>query len=348
MRAMAFERHGGVDVLQLMDLPKPAIEDDEVLVQVKACGLNHLDLWVRSGLPTKIPMPHIGGCETTGIVAAVGKNAKNAAVGQKTAVGQRVLIAPGQCSPDSDWANRGIDSCADDYHIQGYQTQGGFAEFTKTKYWNALPISEAWSFVEWAATPLTFVTAWNMLHTKARIQANDQVVVFGASSGVGTAGIQIAKAAQARVLAVAGSDEKLKKAEQLGADVLLNYNTQDIAKEVKSRTGGRGADIVFEHVGAAVWQQALRCLGKNGRLVTCGATTGSKVEVDLRFFFTQQHAILGAYMGARCELLQCLRLLERRVFQPVVDSVYPLEKLAEAQTRMERREMFGKIVVTCP
>src|SRR5262249_12789231 len=153
-------------------------------------------------------------------------------------VGQRVLISPGQCSPNSEWCNRGIDSCADDYHIQGYQTQGGFAEYAKAKHWDIIPISEAWSFSDWAAVPLTFVTAWNMLHTKARIQPNDQVVVFGASSGVGTAAIQIAKAAEARVLAVAGSDEKLKKAEQLGADILINYNTQDIAKEVKAKTGG--------------------------------------------------------------------------------------------------------------
>jgi len=340
MRAMAFAQPGGIEVLQLMDLPRPTLEDDEVLVEVKACGLNHLDLWVRSGLPTKIPMPHIGGCEVAGVVAEVGKRVTT------HKVGQRVLISPGQCTPSSDWFNRGIDSCAEDYHIHGYQTQGGFAEFSKAKHWDVLPISEAWSFAEWAAVPLTFVTAWNMLHTKARIEPNDEVVVFGASSGVGTAAIQIAKAAGARVLAIAGSEDKLKKAAQLGADALINYSTQDIAKEVKQLTGGKGADIVFEHVGAAVWQQALKCLGKNGRLVTCGATTGSKVEVDLRFFFTQQHAILGAYMGSRHELLHCLKLIDKRVFQPVVDSVFPLDKLQDAQRRMERREMFGKIVVT--
>jgi NADPH:quinone reductase-like Zn-dependent oxidoreductase len=340
MRAMAFTQPGGVEVLQMMDLPKPEIEEHEVLVQVKACALNHLDLWVRQGLPAKITMPHIGGCETAGVVAEVGKKVKN------LTVGQRVLISPGQCSLDSEWYNRGVDSCAEDYIIQGYQTQGGFAEYTKARAVDAIPISEAWSFVEWAAVPLTFVTAWNMLHTKARIQPNDEVVVFGASSGVGTAAIQIAKAAGAHVFAVAGSEEKLKKAAQLGADVLLNYNTQELGKEVRSRTNGRGADIVFEHVGAAVWQQAMKCLGKNGRLVTCGATTGPKVEIDLRFFFTQQIAILGAYMGARHELLQCMRLIERRVFQPVVDSTFPLDKLREAQERMAKREMFGKIVVT--
>ncbi|MFN4258250.1 MAG: zinc-binding dehydrogenase [Gemmataceae bacterium] len=340
MRAMAFAQPGGVEVLQLMDLPIPTLDDDEVLVQVKACGLNHLDIWVRKGLPIQIPMPHIGGCEATGIVSDVGRKVT------QVKPGQHVLIAPGQADPSSEWCNRNLDSCADDYHIHGYQTQGGFAEFTKAKAWDVLPISTAWSFVEWAAVPLTFVTAWNMLHHKAQIQPNDTVVIIGASSGVGTAGIQIAKAAQARVFAVAGSDEKLRKAEELGADVLLNYNTHDIGKEVRRQTDGKGADIVFEHVGAAIWAQALKCLGKNGRLVTCGATTGSKVEIDLRFFFTQQHAILGAYMGSRHELKQCLRLIEQRVFRPVVDSVFPLEKLAEAQHRMESREMFGKIVIT--
>lgn len=340
MKAMAFEKPGGVEVLELMDLPAPAIDDDEVLVEVKACALNHLDLWVRQGLPTKITMPHIGGCETAGIVKEVGKKVKD------FTPGQRVLISPGQSCNTCDWCNQSLDSCCDQYRIQGYQTNGGFAELTKARASDLIPISEAWSFTEWAAVPLTFVTAWNMLHSRARLQPNDNVVVFGASSGVGTAAIQIARFAGARVLAIAGNDDKLRKAEQLGADVLINYNTQDIAKEVKSKTAGKGADIVVEHVGAAVWQQAMKCLGKNGRLVTCGATTGPKVEIDLRYFFTQQHCVLGAYMGSRHELLQCVRLIERRIFQPVVDSVFPLAKLREAQERMEKREMFGKIVVT--
>jgi NADPH:quinone reductase-like Zn-dependent oxidoreductase len=340
MRAMAFAQPGGLDVLQLVDLPKPTLDDDEVLVQVKACALNHLDVWVRKGLPTKIPMPHIGGCETAGVVAEVGKRV------QGWQVGQRVLISPGQSCLACDWCAQGIDSCCEQYRVAGYQTQGGFAEFTKTRACDLFAISEAWSFAEWSAIPLTFLTAWNMLHNKARIQANDQVVVFGASSGVGVAAIQIARLAGARIFAVAGSDDKLRKAEELGAHELLNYNTQDLAKEVKARTGGRGADIVFEHVGAAVWQQASRCLGRNGRIVTCGATTGPKVEIDLRFFFSQQHAVLGAYMGGRHDLMQCLKLVERRIFRPIVDSVFPLEQLRAAQERMEKREMFGKIVVT--
>lgn len=340
MRAMAFAQPGGPDVVQMLDLPKPAPEDDEVLVQVKACALNHLDVWVRMGLPTKIPMPHIGGCEITGIVEEVGKKVRG------FQPGQRVVISPGQSCMHCHWCNQGLDSCCEEYHIIGYQTQGGFAEYAKARAVDVLPISEAWSFVEWSAVPLTFVTAWNMLHEKARVQPNDEVVVFGASSGVGTAAIQIAKQAGARVFAVAGNEDKLRQAEQLGADVLLNYNQQEVAKEVRGKTGGRGADIVIEHIGSAVWQQATRCLGRNGRLVTCGATTGSKVEIDLRFFFSQQHCVLGAYMGSRHGLMQCLRLIEKRVFQPVVDSVFPLEKLREAQERMEKREMFGKIVIT--
>jgi NADPH:quinone reductase-like Zn-dependent oxidoreductase len=324
----------------MMDLPAPEPDDDEVVVEVKACGLNHLDVWVRKGLPTKIPMPHIGGCEVAGVVSQLGRRVRS------FQLGQHVLISPGQSCNQCEWCCQGQESCCEQYHIIGYQTQGGFAEYAKARACDLIPISEAWSFAEWAAVPLTFVTAWNMLHHRAGIRPNDEVVVFGASSGVGTAAIQIAKAAQAHVFAVAGSEEKLRRAEQLGADVLLNYNTQDIAKEVRSRTAGHGADIVFEHVGSAVWQQALKCLGRNGRLVTCGATTGSKVEIDLRFFFTQQHCIIGAYMGGRHDLLQALRLVERRIFQPVVDSVFPLEKLREAQERMEKREMFGKIVVT--
>ncbi len=339
MRAVVFEQPGDLDVLKLVQLPEPQIGDDEVLVQVKACALNHLDLWVRQGLPTKITMPHVGGCETAGIIAKAGGRVKG------LSVGQRVLISPGQSCMQCQWCNQSLDSLCADYRIQGYQTQGGFAEYTAARASDVLPISDAWSFAEWAAVPLTFVTAWNMLHHRAGIRAGDDVLIMGASSGVGVAGIQIARHAGARVFAIAGDDDKLKKAEELGADALINYSTQDIAKEVRRLTDGRGVDIVFEHVGSAVWQAALKSLAKNGRIVTCGATTGPKVEIDLRFFFTQQIAIAGAYMGSRSELLQCMKLIERRVFRPVVDSVYPLEKTREAQERMHKREMFGKIVV---
>lgn len=340
MRAMAFARHGGPEVLELMDLPTPAIADDEVLVQVKACALNHLDVWVRKGIGTKIPMPHIGGCETAGVVVEVGSRVR------QVRVGDRVLISPGQSCGRCSWCNQSLDSLCPEFIIAGHQTQGGFAEYAKAREWDVIPISEAWSFAEWAAIPLTFVTAWNMLHHRAQLRAGDTVLIMGAASGVGVAGIQIARHAGARVIAVAGSDDKLRKAAELGAEVLINYETSDIAKAVREATNGEGVDIVFEHVGAAQWVSALKCLRKNGRLVTCGATTGPKVEIDLRFFFTQQLVVTGAYMGSRSELLRCLDLVERRVFRPVVDTVFPLEELRKAQERMEQRALCGKLVVT--
>ena len=339
MRAAAFEKPGDASVVKLMDLPVPEIAADEVLVQVKACALNHLDIWVRQGLRPDIPMPHIGGCETAGVVSKVGSQVKS------YTPGQRVLISPGQSCMQCESCNQSLDSNCPQFHVQGYQTQGGFAEYTKARACDLIPISEAWSFAEWAAIPLTFVTSWNMLHHRAALKAGEDVLVIGASSGVGVAAIQIAKHAGARVFGVAGSDEKLSKAKELGADYTLNYNTTDVAKEVKRITNGRGVDVVFEHVGQAIWATAMKSLARNGRLVTCGATTGPKVELDLRFFFSQQLSVSGTYMGARSELLQCIKLVERKVFRPVVDSIFPLEKTREAQEKMERREMFGKIVV---
>ncbi|GBD36564.1 Crotonyl-CoA reductase [bacterium HR36] len=340
MKAVIFEQHGGPEVLQVRDVPMPTLEEDEVLVEVRACALNHLDIWVRQGLPGVAPMPHIGGCEVVGVVAAMGPKVNG------LQVGQRVLIAPGLLPRQvSDWTTAGLDHLDPDYRIHGYQTQGGLAEFSKARACDVIPISEAWPWEEWAAVPLTFLTAWNMLIRRAGLQPGDDVLVMGASGGVGVAAIQIAKYAGARVFAVAGGPGKCKKAEQLGADYVLDYTKQDIASEVRKITNGRGVDIVFEHVGAALWSAALKSLARNGRLVTCGATTGPRVELDLRFFFTQQLVVTGAYMGSRHDLLTVLRLVERRELRPVVDSVFSLEQTRQAQEYMEQRRMFGKIVV---
>jgi NADPH:quinone reductase-like Zn-dependent oxidoreductase len=339
MRAVVFRETGGLDKLELIDLPEPELAEDEVLVQVKACALNHLDVWVRKGLPTPIPMPHIGGCEVAGIVRGVGRGVRD------WKVGQRVLVSPGQACMRCEWCAQGLDNLCQEFRIHGYQTQGGLAEFTKARSRDLLAISDAWSFAEWSAVPLTFVTAWNMLHERCALKPGDDVLVMGASSGVGVAAIQIAKHAGARVLAVTGSDEKCRRALDLGADLTLNYLTQDVAKEVKRITNGRGVDIVFEHVGQALWMTAMRCLARNGRLVTCGATTGPKVEIDLRFFFTQQFSVTGAHMGSRADLLTIMKLVERRELRPVVDSIQPLAETRAAQERLEQRLMFGKIVV---
>ena len=232
-----------------------------------------------------------------------------------------------------------------EFRIHGLQVQGGLAEFTKARAIDLIPIGEAWSFAEWAAIPLVFLTAWHMLFRKVGLKPGDDVLVHAAGSGVGSAAIQIARLAGARVFATAGSDAKVELARELGADHAINYNTDNFADEVMKLTNKRGVDIVFEHVGESVWKDSLRCLARNGRLVTCGATSGPVVNLDLRFFFMRQLTVTGAYMGSRDELLQVVKLVERRELRPVVDVVMPLSEAREAQRRMANREHFGKIVL---
>lgn len=339
MRAMTFSRHGDTSVIEAQDLSVPEPADGEVLVRVKACSLNHLDLWVRKGLPARIPMPHIGGSDIAGIVEKLGPGAHG------VVVGQRVVVSPALSCGQCDWCTRGDDSLCPDFKVVGFQTQGGLAEFTVARARDLIPISDAWSFAEWSAVPLVFLTAWHMLFRQAKLQPGEDVLVQAAGSGVGSAAIQIAKLAGARVIATAGSAAKLNLALELGADFVVNYSTGSFAKEVRTFTGGRGVNVVVEHVGESVWKESLSCLARGGRLVTCGATTGPVVSIDLRFVFSRQLSIVGAYMGGRHELLEVLRLVEQRRLRPVIDRIFPLADAAAAQQRMERREQFGKVVL---
>src|SRR5579872_6986609 len=276
MKAVAFARPGGIDVLELIELARPEIGPEEVLVRVRACGMNHLDLWVRQGLPIQIPMPHIGGCEIVGEVAQIGSAVKN------IALGQLVMIAPNQGCGHCRECSRGNDPACAEFSIPGEHSQGGFCEYAKAGMRHIIPLSDSWSPVEWAAAPLTFLTAWSMLHRHGRIAPGDDLLVQGAASGVGSAAIQIAKLAGARVFTTAGNAAKQKLARDLGADVVIDYNQQNFAEVVKRETAGRGVDIVIEHVGQAVWKDSLKCLAHGGRLVTCGATTGPKVRSEER------------------------------------------------------------------
>jgi NADPH:quinone reductase-like Zn-dependent oxidoreductase len=342
MKAMAFARTGGIDVLELLELPVPTMGPDDVLVRVRACGLNHLDLWVREGLPMQIPMPHIGGCETVGEVADFGEQV------QGLSRGQRVMISPAQGCGQCRDCQRGRDPACREFRIPGEHTQGGFCEFAVAQARHIIPLSSTWSPVEWAATPLTFVTAWSMLHRHGRIQPGDDVLVQGAASGVGSAAIQIAKQAGARVFTTASTAPKQQLARHLGADVVIDSSQQSFAEVIKGETRGRGVDIVIEHVGQAVWKDSLKCLAHGGRLVTCGATTGPKVEIDLRFFFIREIEVVGAFMGSRAELDQALQLLDRRQLRPVLDRTFPLEQLREAQQYLADRRQLGKVVIEVP
>jgi NADPH:quinone reductase-like Zn-dependent oxidoreductase len=341
MKAVIFREHGGADKLVYTDMPDLHIGPDEVLVRVRACALNHLDIWVRNGLPgLQIEMPHIGGSDIAGEVARVGEDVK----GLRPA--QRVVISPGICDAWDEYAARGYDSASPSFDLMGLRRQGGYAEFAKAHQKDVLPVSDKLSFEEWAAVPLVFLTAWHMLVTRAALKPGETVLVHAAGSGVGHAGIQIAKLCGASlVITTVGSDEKIPKAEALGADAVINYRRQGFAGKVRELTNDRGVDVIFDHIGPDTWTGNADCLARLGRMVTCGSTSGPSIAVNLRALFSKQCSIIGSYMGGRAELLQVLRLVDQGKLKPIVDSVFPLEKAADAQRKMESRNLFGKIVL---
>jgi len=340
MNAIRFHEHGGSEVLKYEGAPDPKIEAYEVLLKVKACALNHLDLFLRGGVPSwTLATPHIVGSDISGVVAEAGRLAT------RVKPGDRVLLAPGVSCGQCEMCWKGLDSACRSYTLFGVMRDGGYAEYVKTPEANVIPIPADLTFDEAAAVPLVFLTAWHMLMTRAQLKLGEEVLVIGAGSGVGTAAIQLAKLMQARVIAVAGSDSKLDKARALGADEVINHRTQSIADEVKRLTGRRGVDVVVEHVGAVVWDACLESLATYGRLVTCGTTSGENVELNLRLLFGRQRTLLGSFMGGKGELADVLKLVFARKVHAVIDSVFPLREAAAAQQKMEGREFFGKILL---
>ena len=340
MRAVIFSEHGGPEVLRYTEVREPEVGADGVLVRVRACALNHLDLWVRRGLPgITIPMPHIPGSDIAGEVARVGEKVS----GRRP--GERVLLSPGISCGHCVYCLRGDDNFCRQYTLFGYKVDGGYAKFVASPAVNVIPIPANLSFEEAAAIPLVFLTAWHMLITRAQLKPDETVLMLGAGSGVGSAAIQIAKTLGARVIATAGSELKLQKARELGADETLLHSIKHWSKEVKRLTDRRGVDVVVEHVGEVTWQESLASLAVGGRLVTCGATTGYDGKIDLRFLFSRHISILGSYMGRKAELYPVLDLVRRARVRPVIDTVMPLVKAREAHELLEKREQFGKIVL---
>ncbi len=340
MKAVVFHENGGVDTLKYADMEKPKISPYEVLVKVKACALNHLDIWTRQGIPgIEIPMPHISGSDVAGEIAEAGMEVKNFRPGDK------VLIAPGIRCRKCMYCITGNDSMCNSFRIMGFQTQGGYAEYAKAHVDNIIPISNKLSFEEWAAIPLVFLTAWHMLITRGQLKPGEQVLVHAAGSGIGSAAIQIARLAGARVITTARGKEKLEKAKQLGADEVIDYSKENYAERVKQLTNNKGVDLIFEHIGPDTWEKNMQCLAKGGRMVVCGVTSGPSTTVDIRLLFMKHHAILGCYMGSKKELFDVLNLVEIGRLKPVIDTVFPLKDAALAQQRMLNRENFGKIVL---
>jgi NADPH:quinone reductase-like Zn-dependent oxidoreductase len=341
MKAILFHEHGAPDVLKYTDAPEPALRANDVLVRVRACALNHLDLWVRRGLPNvPIPLPHIPGSDVAGEIAKIGADVTNIRVGQKVVLAP--LVSCGKCPA----CLAGLDNHCRQATNLGYMIDGGCAEFARAPEVNCLPYPENLKWEEAAAVPLVFQTAWHMLITRAQLQPGEDVLILGAGSGVGSAAIQIAKFFGARVIATAGSDQKLSKAKELGADHLTNHKTQKIRDEVRRITSKRGVDVVFEHVGTATWEDSLASLAPAGRLVTCGATTGFDAKVDLRFLFSRQLSLLGSYMGTKSELHTVMNLVASGKLKPIVDRVFPLAEAAAAHAYLESGSQFGKVVLT--
>jgi NADPH:quinone reductase-like Zn-dependent oxidoreductase len=339
LKAIRFHEHGGPEVLRFEDAPDPELAAGEVLVRVRACALNHLDLWERRGLPhVSVPMPHISGSDVAGEVAAAAVSG--------VAAGERVMLQPGISCGRCAACLSGLDNECPSYDVLGYlHHPGGYAEYVKVPVQNLVPIPDRVGFVEAAAFPLTFLTAWHMLVTCAQLQRGETVLVLAAGSGVGQAAIQIARLQGAVVIATAGSDEKLERARALGAGEVIDHYRQDIAEEVKRLTNRRGADVVIEHVGAATWSRSVRALARGGRLITCGATTGWNGALDLRALFAKQLTIRGSYMGTKGELMRAAHLFFAGGLTPVIDRTYPLADAAVAQKRLAESAQFGKIVL---
>ncbi len=338
MKAVRIHQFGGPEVLTYEDVPDPQPRKDQVLVRIRACAMNHLDIWVRKGLPG-VKLPHILGSDIAGEVVEVGEYV----AGCKP--DQRVLIAPmhfcGHCAK----CVAGLQNQCREFTVLGNGVDGGDCELIAVPAVNVIPIPDSLDFNQAASVPLVFLTAWHMLVGRAGIRPGQTVLILGAGSGVGTAAIQIAKLFHCRVITTAGDESKLEKARALGADYGINHYHQKISEEVRKITNREGVDIVLEHVGAATWDESLKSLKNAGTLVTCGATTGPGVGLDLRHLFARQLSLLGSYMGTMGELYEVLAHVFAGRLKPVVDRPFPLKEARAAHEYLETSKMFGKVVL---
>jgi NADPH:quinone reductase-like Zn-dependent oxidoreductase len=341
MKALAFHEHGGLDRLRYQDVPDPAIGPADVLVRVRACALNHLDLFVREGLPGfRLPLPFWTGCDIAGEIAQVG-----AAVREVT-VGDRVAVNPNLHCGRCEFCAKGEQSLCVTYGILGEHVHGGLAEYVQVAGDKVLKLPAHVKYEDAAAFILVNMTAWRMLVTQARLRAGEDLLVIGVGGGVSSTAVQIGKLCGARVWVTSSSDDKLARARELGADECINHAREDWARVVWEKTGRRGVDVVLENVGAATWKGSLRALAKGGRLVTCGATSGPIGETDIRVVFWKQVSIIGSTMSSNAEFHDVMRELFRGRLRAIVDTVMPLAEGVDAQRRLAEGKQFGKIVLT--
>ena len=338
MKAVRIHEFGGPEVLRYEDVSDPQPRKDQVLIRVKACALNHLDIWVRKGFPG-VSLPHILGSDIAGEIVAVGDYLTG------FTPGQRVLLAPMHFCNRCAKCVAGLQNQCREFTVLGNGVDGGYCELIAVPAVNVIPIPDSLDFDQAASLPLVFLTAWHMLVGRAGIRLGQTVLVLGAGSGVGIAAIQIAKMFHARVITTAGDEKKLEKARALGADYGINHYQQKISQEVRKITNKEGVDIVVEHVGVATWEESMKSLKPGGAIVTCGATTGPNVAFDLRFLFSRQLSMLGSYMGTMGELHDVLSHVFAGRLKPVVDRTFPLKEARAAHEYLEASQMFGKVVL---
>ena len=339
MKALYYDEQKGYEGIKTGDLPAPEITDTEVLVRVKAFSLNHLDVWVMGGnYPVKVPLPHIFGSDSAGIAEQVGSQVKH------VNVGDGVIVFPGLSCGHCEKCLRGRDNECNSFTLIGTGVDGASAEFVKAPGINIFKKPEGLTFEEAAGIGITYTTAWNSLVLRAGIGQGDTVVVHGASSGAGSALIQVAKLFHGKIITTVGDDWKIEKAHELGADFIVNHKKEDLAQAIKRITKGELADIVVDHVGAATFNTSLSCLKRGGRLVTFGSTTGDELPLSLRYVFGKNITIHGVYVGPRAAFGQVLGLFPKHL-RTVVDSVFEFQDVRKAYEKLLSRQFFGKIVV---
>lgn len=341
MYAVRYHQFGGIEELRYEEVPTPRPGPGEVAVRVGACGVNQVDLLSRLGLtPFKTPVPHVSGSDVAGEVSELGPGVGG------IERGTRVVVLPTLSCGACEMCRRGEDNMCLKGGIFGIMSDGGYAQYTIAPARNILPLPDTLEVVDAAAMAIVGSTAWHMLVERARLRQAEDLLVVAAGSGIGAMAVQIGKLSGARVIATAGSPAKLDKLKALGADFVVDHSRPNWSQEVRRITARRGVDLVFEHVGAATWEESLQSLTRNGRLVTCGGHTGFNVGIDLWQLFVKQITLIGSFAATRQDLVNVLALAGRGLLRPVLHEVLPLADAAQAQRLMEARGIFGKIVLT--
>jgi NADPH:quinone reductase-like Zn-dependent oxidoreductase len=341
MKAVVFHEHGGPEVLRYEDVADPLPGRGEVVIEVRATSINHIDIFLRRGMPgLTVPLPKIAGSDASGVIRELGPEVS----GLK--IGQRVTINPGISCGRCEFCSAGFASQCVSYHMVGEHSDGAYSELVKVPAHIVLPIPDSLSFEDAAAAPLVFLTAWSMMVSKGKIRPGEDILILGAGAGVGTAAIQIAKMTGCRVFATASNDQKLEEARKLGADFLINYKKDEFDKKIREITNKRGVDVVVDYIGADTWVRSLRSARRGGRVLTCGATTGFAPQTDLRQIFFRQVQVIGSTMGSHREFLDVMKCVFRGQLKPVIDRVLPLKDARKGHELIEQRAIFGKIVLT--